>query len=681
MSDSVKVYLGYHKPYNLLTGETIVPLHVGRDVAMEESKDGQLNQANVDWLYDHMAGDNTGDNISCKNRQYAELTGIYWLWKHYEEIGNPDHIGWMQYRRHFIFREDAAAPATSPHIYERTYSIKSIGYIYDGYQEDFGITDENIRRYCQDYDVIIPQPVHLHHLGVKNLYENYAENVNGFHPKDLKLYLQALKKCAPEYYDLARESINTHTTQHWYLSFILKKEIFFDFCQKLFAVIGYVEARLDTKNYNANGKRTLGFLAELFFDVYFSTLLSEKQYRCKELYMTMVYARAPIASPADIKNQTALILLAHSDYESLEITLANYGERLKNTTAKMFILQNGRDTYDAERTLRVARRYEKLYPRHFQVIDSIRPQKPYFAIRELIDSDLLADYHYICKVDDDVFPLTDDWLDKLCQLFYEQVAKNGERLGFVTGLINNNPYGFQKLIASDRTLADKYFHNYAREHVCGVTTHIGESDIVSPNQIKAGMKGTIWGYPYLARFIHEELSLQPDRFRQLVAHYPNDFLPSEERYSIGCILFDKASWHLIRMPRLRKIYHWTKDDDDEYLWHYYAQKNQLLLPISLSTPFVHIHFFTQREENRDLIPRFREVYTRWLGINYPIAINTDKDLENENRLRYLEHKLHPYLPERIKNAWNDWTGLFSRLFSIARAKLMLRTRLRRRGWI
>lgn len=53
-----------------------------------------------------MIGDDTGENISNKNDYYNEMTAVYWAWKNYEELGNPDYIGLMHYRRHFIFDEN-----------------------------------------------------------------------------------------------------------------------------------------------------------------------------------------------------------------------------------------------------------------------------------------------------------------------------------------------------------------------------------------------------------------------------------------------------------------------------------------------------------------------------------------------------------------------------------------------
>ena len=48
-----------------------------------------------------MVGDDSGDNISARNPEVNEFTALYWVWKHYDEIGNPKKIGLNHYRRAF----------------------------------------------------------------------------------------------------------------------------------------------------------------------------------------------------------------------------------------------------------------------------------------------------------------------------------------------------------------------------------------------------------------------------------------------------------------------------------------------------------------------------------------------------------------------------------------------------
>lgn len=63
-------------------------------------------------IYKSVLVDCEGDNISAKNRQYCELTGLYWLWKHAKE----DFIGLVHYRRHFMLPENWKEKMEDNHI-------------------------------------------------------------------------------------------------------------------------------------------------------------------------------------------------------------------------------------------------------------------------------------------------------------------------------------------------------------------------------------------------------------------------------------------------------------------------------------------------------------------------------------------------------------------------------------
>ena len=107
---NVKILVCYHKKDILYKSNILVPIHCGRAVATEKHKDGQISAADYDWLLRNTIGDDTGDNISKLNREVNEMTAIYWAWKNYDKLGNPDFIGLCHYRRLFNFADTTKNP-------------------------------------------------------------------------------------------------------------------------------------------------------------------------------------------------------------------------------------------------------------------------------------------------------------------------------------------------------------------------------------------------------------------------------------------------------------------------------------------------------------------------------------------------------------------------------------------
>ncbi len=87
-----------------------------------------------------------------------------------------------------------------------------------------------------------------------------------------------------------------------------------------------------------------------------------------------------------INNEVAIVLLASSDYEALEITLASHA-KFNLEGVSIYILQNAKGSYDSEQTRLVARRYARLYPETIKAIDSIEPDSPYNTIKKFLSSE------------------------------------------------------------------------------------------------------------------------------------------------------------------------------------------------------------------------------------------------------------------------------------------------------
>ena len=73
----IKILVATHKAYWMPEDDVYLPLHVGRE--------GKQDLGFV--------GDNIGDNISLKNPNFCELTGLYWAWKNLQ----CDYIGLCHY--------------------------------------------------------------------------------------------------------------------------------------------------------------------------------------------------------------------------------------------------------------------------------------------------------------------------------------------------------------------------------------------------------------------------------------------------------------------------------------------------------------------------------------------------------------------------------------------------------
>ncbi len=335
--ENIKILINYHKPGKLLKNDIFVPIHVGRTLATQNSKDGKISKQDYNWLINNMIGDDTGDNISSRNKEFCELTGIYWAWKHYEELGNPDYIGFMTYRRHFIFNEQLSANIERFLTNEElTYGDVMLLHNIPNYENIFGITTDYIQDLCHNYDCIIPEAMSLEKSKIKSLEDDYANVIEGTNIKDYKMLKEQLSLMYPQYGTIAKLRAK-QSKKIGYQMFICRKEIFFDYCNILFSTLFELDKKIDTSAYSINGKRTLGYLGELIFDTYFSSLISEENFNVKKLKITMIIDDSLPVSTSKLKILKYKVLKNVSLSKKKRIHYKNKYIALK----KMQLLQGG----------------------------------------------------------------------------------------------------------------------------------------------------------------------------------------------------------------------------------------------------------------------------------------------------------------------------------------------------
>lgn len=243
--------IAYHAPYNLVQNEVITPIHAGRTYA-EYNK--QVSLENYEWCIKNLIGDNTGDNISYKNKHFCETTVTYWIWKNVVS----KYAGLLHYRRVFNLSDNQADSSTFSY-------------------ENYGYTEENLERLMSEYDVILPYKFRLN----KPVYEQYVEN---HYKQDIDYCLSFIADMYPEMVDTAKNCMESNLTYLHNMCFT-KKQIFDDYAQWLFSILFSVEKELTNSVFlrDSYQQRVYGFLAERLTNIYFQYLQENNDINVKEV--------------------------------------------------------------------------------------------------------------------------------------------------------------------------------------------------------------------------------------------------------------------------------------------------------------------------------------------------------------------------------------------------------------
>ena len=256
----------YHKPAFLFKSDIVVPIQGGRNLEKAESKDGFLSKKDIFWMHKNMIGDNTGENISIKNRRYSELSAIYWAYKNYEKLGNPDYIGLIHYRRQFLLN--------APHpewIYKNPYYI--VPKPQADHLEKIGLTKQNLRRILKKHDIIV------HRIQIpkksKNMEYIYRKNWP-FRKNEILNYQKVMDIVLKHYPDMADDvkTFQEENKEALANMFIMPRKEFKKYAQFMFRILDEIDSGLDFSNQNIT-QRVVGVWGEQLSSFYFHHL--EKQ--------------------------------------------------------------------------------------------------------------------------------------------------------------------------------------------------------------------------------------------------------------------------------------------------------------------------------------------------------------------------------------------------------------------
>lgn len=211
----VKIFAMTHKEFEVPSNPIYVPLHVGHAGAKKD--------------FGYM-GDDTGDHISDLNCYYAELSGVYWVWKNFHEA---DYVGICHYRR-FLTDENG-----------------------------YAFTEKEYEEILGRYDIITTKELELPN--------SYRYGFGAHHNvSTLDETGNIIKELYPEFYDTYVTLVNRNKTYFGNIM-VAKKELYDEYCEWLFSIFFELQKRIDLTFEDDYHKRVFGFISEFLLYVWVRT--------------------------------------------------------------------------------------------------------------------------------------------------------------------------------------------------------------------------------------------------------------------------------------------------------------------------------------------------------------------------------------------------------------------------
>ncbi len=233
----IRIFVSCHKPFPVPQDPLLVPVQVGAALS-EGALPGCLR-------------DDTGENISAKNRSYCELTAQYWVWKNVK----ADFFGFFHYRRYL--HPDLTA--------KRPYRVENAPTAEVLEKLGFGAFPGLVEK----YDLIAPSGEDMR-LSVRAHYAQAPYH----HGRDLALAEELVRKMTPEYSG-ALEEYFSQSVCYFGNIYVMSASVFHRYCGWLFPILEEFDRRADLTGYGPQDLRVDGYLAERLFGVFYTKLKAE----------------------------------------------------------------------------------------------------------------------------------------------------------------------------------------------------------------------------------------------------------------------------------------------------------------------------------------------------------------------------------------------------------------------
>lgn len=176
--------------------------------------------------------DDEGENISEKNPNFCELTGVYWIWKNVQD----EYKGIVHYRR-FFGKNNLSAKASQIYSYEE------------------------MVRLLKGVDIVLPY--------VENLKQNARDEILIYCCTEeiFDELEKIIQNYYPEYQQDFEEYFHQNKTTLFNMMFC-RRELYDEYCEWLFDILFRLEKKVDLSELNEYQQRLYGFLSERLLNVW-----------------------------------------------------------------------------------------------------------------------------------------------------------------------------------------------------------------------------------------------------------------------------------------------------------------------------------------------------------------------------------------------------------------------------